>query len=89
MGTITVPEMKKKNCNMKLATGSVAAGGTLGILIPPSAVYLFYAMIIDLLRGELFIAGLVLGILMAVLFIVSNYIAVVRNPERDAREDSM
>lgn len=71
MGTIAVPEMKKKNYNMKLATGCVAAGGALGILIPPSVGFIFYAIVTEESIGELFIAGLVPGILLAVLFMAS------------------
>ncbi|NNK13397.1 MAG: TRAP transporter large permease subunit [Desulfofustis sp.] len=88
MGTIAVPEMKNKNYNMKLATGCVAAGGTLGILIQPSIGFIFGAIVTEESVGELFIAGLVQGILLAVLFMVSIYIAAVRNPEMAARGKS-
>jgi len=88
MGTIAVPEMKKKNYNMRLATGCVAAGGTLGILIPPSVGFIFYAIVTEESIGELFIAGLIPGILLALLFMASIYISAVRNPEMAPRGES-
>lgn len=88
MGTIAVPEMKKKNYNMRLATGCVAAGGTLGILIPPSVGFIFYAIVTEESIGELFIAGLIPGILLAGLFMASIYITAIRNPEMAPRGES-
>jgi len=81
MGTIAVPEMKKKKYNMRLATGCVAAGGTLGILIPPSVGFIFYAIVTEESIGELFIAGLIPGVLLAGLFMGAIYLAALRNPE--------
>ena len=88
MGTIAVPEMKKKNYNMRLATGCVAAGGTLGILIPPSVGFIFYAIVTEESIGELFIAGLIPGILLAGLFMVAIYVAAIRNPAMAPRGES-
>jgi len=75
LGAIAIPEMKKKNYDMSLATGSLAAGGTLGILIPPSVGFIFYAIVTEESIGKLFIAGIVPGIVLAFLFIL--YIAVI------------
>ena len=75
MGAISIPEMKKKNYDMALATGSLAAGGTLGILIPPSVGFIFYAIVTEESIGKLFVAGIIPGILLAILFIL--YIAVI------------
>ncbi|MDX2448189.1 MAG: TRAP transporter large permease subunit [Desulfobacterales bacterium] len=88
MGTIAVPEMKKKRYNMRLATGCVAAGGTLGILIPPSVGFIFYAIVTEESIGELFIAGLIPGLLLAALFMGSIYITAVRNPDMAPRGES-
>jgi tripartite ATP-independent transporter DctM subunit len=88
MGTIAVPEMKKKNYDMRLATGCVAAGGTLGILIPPSVGFIFYAIVTEESIGRLFIAGLIPGILLAGLFMASIYISALRNPEIAPRGES-
>lgn len=75
LGAIAIPEMKKKNYDMSLATGSLAAGGTLGILIPPSVGFIFYAIVTEESIGKLFIAGVIPGIVLALLFIV--YIAII------------
>ncbi len=75
MGTLAIPEMKKKNYEMGLATGSFAAGGTLGIMIPPSVGFIFYAIVTEESIGKLFVAGIVPGIVLAALFI--GYIAII------------
>jgi tripartite ATP-independent transporter DctM subunit len=75
MGTLAIPEMKKKNYEMGLATGSLAAGGTLGIMIPPSVGFIFYAIVTEESIGKLFVAGIVPGIVLAALFI--GYIAII------------
>jgi len=75
LGAIAIPEMKKKNYNMSLATGSLAAGGTLGILIPPSVGFIFYGIVTEESIGKLFVAGIIPGIALAILFIL--YIAVI------------
>jgi hypothetical protein len=61
MGTLAIPEMKKKAYSMRLATACLAAGGTLGILIPPSVGFIFYAIVTEVSIGKLFIAGLIPG----------------------------
>jgi tripartite ATP-independent transporter DctM subunit len=60
MGKIALPEMKKYGYDDTLATGTVASAGTLGILIPPSTVFLVYAILTEQSIGKLFIAGIVL-----------------------------
>ena len=70
MGTVSLPEMKKKNYSTSLATGSLAAGGTLGILIPPSVGFIFYAIITEESVGKLFVAGILPGLLLAFLFML-------------------
>lgn len=67
MGTVALPEMKKFGYNPKLATGTVASGGTLGILIPPSLGFILYAILTEQSIGRLFMAGIIPGI-MQVLF---------------------
>lgn len=74
MGSIALPEMRKKGYDLSLATGAIAAGGTMGILIPPSLGFIFYALITEESIGKLFIAGILPGILMAVLFILCIYL---------------
>lgn len=71
MGTVALPEMKKYKYDTSFATGTVAAGGTLGILIPPSIVLIIYGIQTEQSIGKLFIAGLLPGILLATLFILA------------------
>lgn len=63
MGKIAVPEMIRYNYDPALATGSVAAGGTIGALIPPSLIMILYSVIAQAPVGKLFMGGLVVGIL--------------------------
>ena len=71
MGRVALPEMRRYKYADSLSCGSIAAGGTLGILIPPSMGFIFYALITEQSIGKLFIAGLIPGILLASLFIIS------------------
>lgn len=80
MATVTLPEMKRFNYNMSLATGTVAAGGSLGILIPPSVIFIIYGVMTEQSIGKLFAAGIFPGILLALLFILTIYIRVHLNP---------
>ncbi|MDD5243309.1 MAG: TRAP transporter large permease [Syntrophorhabdaceae bacterium] len=68
MGTVALPEMKKYKYDQKFATGCVASGGTLGILIPPSLSFILYGIMAEQSIGKLFIAGILPGILLAILF---------------------
>ena len=74
MGTVALPAMKKYHYDPKLATGSVAAGGSLGILIPPSVVFIVYGVMTQQSIGKLFVAGILPGILLTGLFVVTIYI---------------
>jgi len=71
MGTVALPEMKKYNYETRLATGTVAAGGTLGVLIPPSIVLIVYGIQTEQSIGQLFISGILPGILLSSLFIIA------------------
>jgi C4-dicarboxylate transporter DctM subunit len=71
MGAIALPEMQKVGYNPKLATGCVAAGGTLGILIPPSVMFLIYGFLTEQSIGKLFLAGIAPGIVLVALFVLT------------------
>ena len=80
MGTVALPEMKRYKYEDGLATGTVAAGGTLGILIPPSIILVIYGILAEQNIAKLLIAGFLPGFLLAVLFMLAVYIIVKRNP---------
>ncbi|MBM3527137.1 MAG: TRAP transporter large permease [Alphaproteobacteria bacterium] len=71
MGRICLPEMKRYNYDDRLATGTVAAGGTLGILIPPSTAFIVYAILTEQSIGRLLLAGFFPGIMLAGLFVLT------------------
>lgn len=71
MGKVALPEMKRFGYRPSLATGAIAAGGTLGILIPPSAAFVVYALLTDESIGRLFMAGVFPGLLLTALFIAT------------------
>jgi len=74
MASVALPEMRRYNYSDELSSGSVAAGGSLGMLIPPSVVFIVYALMTEQSIGALFLAGIVPGILIAVLFCLSIYV---------------
>lgn len=80
MGKVALPEMKRYKYDDRLATGSIAAGGTIGILIPPSVVLIIYGVITEQSIGKLFAAGFIPGILEAVFYMVTIYILCLHNP---------
>ncbi|MBM4764837.1 TRAP transporter large permease subunit [Bacillus sp. B15-48] len=80
IGKIAIPEMKKLGYSQKLALGATAAGGTLGILIPPSIALVLYGIITETSIGDLFIAGIIPGILIAFLLCLTIFVLVLKNP---------
>ena len=74
IGTVAIPELETRGYDRKIVYGSLAAGGTLGILIPPSIAMIIYGAVVGESVGRLFIAGIFPGIMLALLFMV--YIAV-------------
>jgi len=88
MGTIAFPEMERFKYSPRLATGSIAAGGTLGILIPPSTIFIIYGIITETSIGDLFIAGIFPGLMLSSLFCLVIYVMCKRNPEMGPRSES-
>ncbi len=68
IGKMGIPEMRKRGYDADLATGAIAAGGTLGILIPPSITMILYGIASETSIGRLFIAGIIPGLLLVLLF---------------------
>ena len=81
MGRVCLPEMKRYDYDDRLATGTVAAGGTLGILIPPSTAFIVYAILTEESIGRLLLAGFLPGLLLTVLFVITISIWVRFRPE--------
>ncbi len=82
MGRVSLPQMQRYKYDDGLAAGSIAAGGTLGILIPPSAGFVIYAILTEESIGRLFLAGVLPGLLLTALFIAAIWIVVKRAPEK-------
>jgi tripartite ATP-independent transporter DctM subunit len=80
MASVALPEMKRYGYADSLASGTVAAGGSLGMLIPPSVVFIVYALMTEQSIGSLFLAGIVPGLMIAGLFCFSIYFRCVKNP---------
>jgi C4-dicarboxylate transporter, DctM subunit len=74
MGTVAWPEMQKHKYSPELSTGCIAAGGTLGILIPPSITFVIYGGLTQTSVGKLFIGGLIPGLMLAALFMLQIYL---------------
>lgn len=81
MSRIAYPEMRKHNYSLRLISGTIAAGGTLGFLIPPSLAFVIYGMLTEQSIGRLLIAGIVPGLLLAIAFIILVIFMVIRKPE--------
>jgi tripartite ATP-independent transporter DctM subunit len=80
MGKVALPELKRYNYLGSLATGTLAAGGVLGILIPPSVVLVIYAIIVEANIVTMFMAAFIPGIIAVVLFLITIAIFVRINP---------
>ena len=81
MGRVALPEMRRFGYDDGLATGCVAAGGTLGFLIPPSSGFVIYAILTEQSIGRLFIAGILPGILLTLLFLLAVAVVTRLKPE--------
>ncbi len=81
MGKVALPELRRAGCSGALATGTLAAGGVLGILIPPSVVLVLYAVIVEANIVTMFMAAFIPGFLAVAFFLVTIAIYVRVNPE--------
>ncbi|WP_315122603.1 TRAP transporter large permease [Comamonas antarctica] len=81
VGTVAIPQIKKHGYNEPLFLGSLAAGGTLGILIPPSINLVLYGVLTNSSVPKLYLAGIIPGFLLALLFILTIVIACVIKPQ--------
>lgn len=81
MGAISSKEMLSSGYDKTLTAGSILAGGSLGILIPPSTTFIIYGMMTEQSIGQILIAGIFPGILLMLLYIITIYISVLFNPK--------
>lgn len=81
IGVITSKEMLKSGYSKILTGGSIVAGGTLGILIPPSSMFIVYGMMTEQSIGRLLMAGIIPGILLTIFYMITIYISVLINPK--------
>jgi tripartite ATP-independent transporter DctM subunit len=81
MATVGLPEMKRYDYNDELATGSVASGGGIGMIMPPSVVLIIYGILTEQSIGALFMSGIIPALLICLLFIVTIYIMCRINPD--------
>ena len=81
MGQVALPEMRRYRYDARLATGCIAAGGTLGILIPPSTGFAIYAILTEQSIGRLFLAGVLPGLLLTGLFMLTVFVVTRWRPE--------
>jgi tripartite ATP-independent transporter DctM subunit len=85
MGRVALPELKRYNYSGILATGTIAAGGVLGILIPPSVVLIIYAIIVEANVVTMFMAAFVPGLIAVFLFLATIFLYVTINPDAGPR----
>ncbi len=85
MATVGLPEMKRYNYADELATGCVASGGGLGMIMPPSVVLIVYGVLTEQSIGALFVAGIFPAILITILFIAAIYLICRRDPGQGPR----
>ncbi len=86
VGSVAYPELTQRGYDKRLVVGSLAGGGTLGLLIPPSLSLLIYGALTDTSIGKLFLAGVVPGLMMALLFMIYIEIKARRSPGMVPRE---
>lgn len=88
MSKVAMPSMRKFGYDDRLASGAIAAGGTLGILIPPSVILIIFGLLTETNIAKLFIAGIVPGIVGVLLYLVAVRVSVAINPALAPREEA-
>jgi C4-dicarboxylate transporter, DctM subunit len=86
IGSVGYPQLKAKNYDRFLSLGSIAAGGGLGILIPPSIIFIIYGGMAEVSIGKLFLAGVFPGLLLALLYSMYVGLRAILNPSLAPKE---
>lgn len=81
MSAVALPEMNKHNYDRSLSTATIASAAILGVMIPPSVIFILYGISTQVSIRKLFIAGIFPGLLLMVLFMATAYLQALRNPE--------
>ncbi len=81
MSAVALPEMKKYNYNRSIATATIAAAAILGVMIPPSVIFILYGVAAGESIRRLFMAGIFPGLLLMLLFMLAAYLQTIRNPK--------
>ncbi len=89
LSVIAYPELRRRGYDVSLSTGALAAGGTVGILMPPSTVMIWYAFFTGTPLGPLFMGGVIPAVIMVAAFVVTTAVVVKLNPELAPREPSV
>ncbi len=87
VGTVAIPEIKKRGYNESLFLGSIAAGGTLGILVPPSINFILYGLLTNNSVPRLYLAGMLPGLLLALFFMLIILVACLLSPAKGGRRE--
>lgn len=87
VGAVAIPEMKRAGYDRRLSTGAVAAGGVLGVLIPPSVLLIFYAALTEVSAGKILVAGVLPGLLSTLVFILGIFVISHYAPPSQARSE--
>jgi len=85
LGKVALPEMKRYKYSDSLATGAIAAGGSIGILIPPSIILIVYGILTEQSIGQLFLAGFIPGVLEAIFYLITIWLLCKWKPELGPR----
>ena len=80
IGSIAIPEMKRYGYSDKLSTASIAAGGALGIMIPPSVILVLYGVATEQSIAMLFLAGIIPGLLLTIMYMATIFLITLRDP---------
>lgn len=87
VGSVAYPEMTKRGYEKEAVVGSLAAGGTLGLLIPPSLSFLIFGALTETSIGRLFLAGVIPGLMVSLMFMIYIYLICLKRPQIAPQSD--
>ena len=81
IGRVALPEMQRFGYRDRLATGCIASAGSIGILIPPSTIFIVYGILTEQSIGDLFASGIIPGVLLTLFYLVTVFLVAARHPD--------